>query len=161
MLDKFQWLLKSEEVNFEKKRFRGKLAGKAYKYSRHIDGLIRTRIIIFAMSVLVLYPVLANYLFHDLFDLYFLIERIVFAVLLLIAGLLFNKVRVLSIIIAVIPLIIITTTYILIPGQFNFRVVAFMIAIILIILVGIYHNFQSKRIKRDLENTYVENHLIE
>lgn len=161
MTDNFKWMLKNEEIEFEKMKFKGKLAGKAYKYSNNIRGLIRTRIIIFSMSILVLYRVLANYLFHEVFDLQFLIERIVFSVVILTAGLLFNKFRTLSILLAVSPLIIITGTYLFIPGQFHLRTVAFMLAIILMILAGIYYNVQSKKLKRELESTYLENQLID
>jgi len=112
MVENFKWMIKKEEVEFEKMKFKGKLAGKAYKYSRNIDGIIRTRILIFAMSILVLYRVLANYLFHEVFDFQFLIERAIFGVIILSSGLLFNKFRLLSIILAVIPLLIITSTYI-------------------------------------------------
>jgi hypothetical protein len=157
MVENFKWLLTSEEIEFEKKKFRGKLAGKAYKYSQNIDGLIRTRIIIFAMSILVFYRVLANYLFYDVFDMQFLIERLVFSLVILTGGLLFNKVRVIAIFLAVIPLIIIVFTYFILPEQFSLRIIGFMIAIIIIILSGIYHNIQLKKIKKDLQNTLIEN----
>ena len=154
MIGNFKWLLTNEEIEFEKQKFKGKLAGKAYKYSLNIDGLIRTRILIFAMSILVLYRVLANYLFYEIFDIQFLIERIIFGVIILIGGLIFNKFRILSIIIAVVPLIIITGTYLLIPGQFHLRTVAFMVAMIFLILSGTYNHIQAKNIKNQLEKNY-------
>lgn len=161
MVDSFNWLVRKEELEFKKIKFRGKLAGQAYKYSRNIDGLIRTRIIIFAMSLLVLYRVFANYLFHDYFDMQFLLERLIFSGLILAGGLLFNKFRIISILLAVIPLMLITSSYLLDPSQSHLRIVVFMIGIISIILSGIYHNVQSKKIKKNLEKTLLENQLID
>ncbi len=157
MIEEFQWLLRKEEIEFEKKKFKGILAGKAYKYSRNIDGLIRTRILIFAMSLIVFYPVLTNYLFHEYLDIQFFIERIVFCAILVTSGLLFNKYRVLSIILAVIPVLIISSTYLIYPGTFHIRTGAFMLAIAMVILIGIYHDFQCKKIKRELEAAVNEN----
>jgi ABC-type antimicrobial peptide transport system permease subunit len=87
----------------------------------------------------------------------FLIERLVFSLVILTGGLLFNKVRVIAIFLAVIPLIIIVFTYFILPEQFSLRIIGFMIAIIIIILSGIYHNIQLKKIKKDLQNTLIEN----
>ncbi len=53
MLKRLKWLLRKEEIDFERAKYKGKLAGQGYKYSRSIDGLISTRIIIFSMSSLI------------------------------------------------------------------------------------------------------------
>lgn len=153
MVENFKWLLRQEEIDFTKRKYKGQLAGQAYKYAMNIDGLIRTRILIFLMSVLVLYRVLANYLFHEVFDINFLVERIVFAVIILTGGLLFNKYRVFSIILASVPLLLITCTYLFIPAMFHLRTFGFMLGITLMILFGIYNHFQAKKIKRQLEDS--------
>jgi len=40
MIDQLTFLGKKEELEFSKRKFRGKNAGKIYRYSNHIDGLI-------------------------------------------------------------------------------------------------------------------------
>ena len=161
MIDSLKWMLTKEEIEFEKKKFRGKLAGKSFKYSTNIDGLVRTRCMIFIMGFLALYPVFTNYAIHDVFQMNFLTERIIFASIIILSGVLFNKFRIFSIIMAVIPLLIITSTYFLVPGQFDLRTIAFMIASIVVILIGIYNHSQAKKIKIELENSGIESHLID
>lgn len=161
MVDQFKWLLKYDEVAFEEKKFKGKLAGKAYKYAKHIDGLIRVRMAIFIMAILVLYPVLSHYVFYEIFDFNFLLERLIFSGILIAMGLLFNKIRMIAIVIAVLPLLLILYTYLVIPGQLPIRTILFMLIIILFILSGIYHHLQLKKTRSELEATLIENHLIE
>lgn len=161
MNDNFKWLGKKDEVDFEKVKFKGKLAGKSWKYSQSLDRIIAVRITIFAMTILVFYPIVSNYFFHDVFTMELFIERIVFALILLFAGLIFNKYRIAAILIATIPLILILLSYILIPGQFDYRKIGFTTAILLIVLSGIYQHFQLKNLKKELEETQLENHLVD
>lgn len=154
MLDNLKWLAKTEEIEFEKTKFHGKLAGKAWKYSRNLSGLIRTRAIIFLMAILVFFPVLTNYLFHDIFYPELLIERAIYSVIFITSGILFNKLRILSIILASLPIILILTTYLLILKQFDYKVIGFLAAILFLILSGIYHNYRLKIIKRELDNSF-------
>ena len=56
--------LKNVEI---KNKFKGKLAGKSWKYSKNLDGLIRTRVIIFAISRLpMVWPVHLGWWIADL-----------------------------------------------------------------------------------------------
>ena len=91
MIDKLSWLGKEEELEFRKLKFRDKNAGKIYQYSNHVDGLIRTRAIIFAMVLFAFYPVILNYLFEDQFNNGFFFERLSFSIMFLVSGFLFNK----------------------------------------------------------------------
>lgn len=40
-MDNLKRLLRKDELDFEKRNFKGKLAGTAYKYSQSLDGLAR------------------------------------------------------------------------------------------------------------------------
>ena len=92
-MEGFKWLGKKEEVEFEQHEFKGKGAGKAWKYTQNLNGLIRTRVIIFLMALLMFYPIITNFLFHDVFFVELLIARLVYAGLLVLAGVLFNRYR--------------------------------------------------------------------
>lgn len=161
MIDQLKWLGKKEELAFEKHTFRGKLAGKAWKYSKNIDGLIRTRAIIFLMALVVFYPLIGLYAVHGEVFTGLLAERLVYALLLILAGLLFNKFRILSIFLAALPLIAISLSYILIPGVFDSRKLGFTIAMLLFVFSGLYHHFQLKKLRRELETGLLENQLLE
>ncbi len=158
MLDK---LGKKEELEYREMKFTGKYAGKSWEHSQCIDGLIRTRAIIFIMVLLVFYPMVSNYIFHDYFSLEMFIERVVYSVLFLIAGMMFNKYRMLSTVIAMIPMIIILLTYLAIAGQFSIGKVGFSVAIIFILLSGVYYHYKGKRLRKELDQSLLENQLIE
>jgi hypothetical protein len=160
MVDQLTWLGKKEELEFREINFRGHNSGKIYQYSNHVDALIRTRAIIFAMTLLVLYPVLMNYLGTNQLNIPFLIERLVFSFMLLISGLLFNKLRILSIIIAAIPMLLIIVTHLFFAPGFNISVVGFLIAILLLILSGLYYNYKVKSVQKELSQKLLENQLI-
>ena len=160
MIDRLKWLVKEDELEFEKRKFSGKLAGLSWRYSQNLRGLIRVRAIILIMTLLVFYPILSNFIFHGVFFPELLWERVIFSVVLLISGLLFNKFRLASIIIAIIPILIILLTYIVVAGQFDYRKIGFTSAILVILISGIYHHFQLIRLRRDLESTDLENQLI-
>lgn len=151
MTDQFKWLGKKQEVEFAEINFSGKLAGKSWQYQQQVDGLIRTRVFIFLMSILVFYPILTNYLFHDLFDLEFMVERAVFSLILIAAGLMFNKFRALSILLALLPVTLILLSYFFIPGNLDLKRAAFMGAVGIIIAAGLYHHFRAKRLRQELE----------
>ena len=154
-------ILKKEETDLLDREFRGKLAGKSWKYEQQLDGLVRTRMVIFAMSLLVFHPILMNYLYHDFFSQDLLIERIAFSGLYLLAGALFNKFRILSIVIALIPSVLIFLTYLIIEGQFDIRKLGFTGAILLLILTGIYHHFKSTQLGDELRAQLLENQIMD
>jgi|GEM_PF-1655909 len=151
------WLGKKEEIEFTKIKFSGKLGRKAWKYAQHIDKIIMVRAVIFILSILMFYRVLTNYLFHDFFSLDFFIERVIFGLVFIVAGLIYNKYRIAAIVIASLPIILILTSSIMYDG---FRGGAFNAAVLLIILSGIYYHFQAKKIRKELEQALVENPLI-
>lgn len=158
MSDLQNWLGKKEEVEFGKYKFRGKLAGKAWKYTQSLDGLIRTRIIILSMSVLVFWPIAINYFVHGLFIQELLIERLVYAAMFILSGFLFNKFRIASIIIACVPTLLILANYLI---AFDYRKVGFFGAILFLILAGVYYHIQLKKWRKELEPHLLENHMIE
>lgn len=161
MIDDFKGLLTRDELDFEQRKFRGKLAAKSYQYSRQLDGLVRTRLIMFFCVPLVLYRVLSNYLFHDFFDMSFFIERLVFATVIAVGALLFNKVRIVAIIIAAIPLAIISVVHLMQIDDSGIRIVGFMLATTIAVLVGIFHHQKSRSLRRYLERELPEHHLLD
>ena len=157
MVDQLEWLGKKEEVEFSKLKFRGKHAGPAWKYTQNVDGLIRVRAIIFVMAVLVYYPVIINAFYLDLSVRELLLERFVFSVMLLFAGIFFNHFRVGSIFIAAIPLGIILLSYCLDPTHLQIKRIAFLMSILIIVLLGIYNHVRLYKLKKQLEHSLRKN----
>lgn len=160
IMQQLRWLGKAEEVDFEKQKFRGKLAGLAHKYSNAIDGLIRVRLVIFVMALLAFRPVLHNYLVHDFFSSEFLIERLICSVMFILAGLLFNKYRIVAITLAVLPMMLIVLTYVFHVYDGFIRTTLFNIAVLGFILAGFYFNHKVKTLRKKLDSSKVENQLI-
>ena len=154
MLDQLSWLGKPEELAYRQRQFRGKAAGVSYKYARNVDGLIRTRAIIFLMAVLVFYPLVYNFLFFSDFSVALLVERFICCVFLIFAGFLFNKHRPTAVIIAAIPITLILYTYLFMSGSFPIRTIGFMLAILILVLSGIYHDIKVKQLQKKLD-TYL------
>ncbi len=152
MLNNFQGLLKPEELQLREIKFKGKLAGTAFKYSRRLDGLIMVRLCLFAMSVLVFYPVIINYIFHGVFTIDLFVERAIFSVILLLAGLMFNKFRVVAILLGAIPLALILFMYLTVPGQFALSNFGFIGAVFLIVTSGLYHHFEANKLSDVLKS---------
>jgi sulfite exporter TauE/SafE len=108
------------------------------------------------MSVLVFYPIITNYLFHEIFIPELFFERIIFSAMLLMSGLLFNRFRVISLILAFIPLLLIAITYLTIPENFNFKRIGFILAILILIASGFYYHFKAIRLKKELLATTID-----
>lgn len=159
--DNHTWLGKKDEIEFTKIKFSGKLGGKAFKYADHIEKIIMVRTLIFAMSILVFYPVIINYLFHDFFSVELFIERAIFSLMLIVAGLIYNKYRIVSIIIAIIPIVLILLTMLMHIEEANMKSLAFYTAILLFIFSGIYYHLQAKKIRKELEQALSENPLTD
>lgn len=151
--------IRKDETDLLNNDFRGKLAGKAWKYEQNLDGLIRTRLLLFVMIFLVYYPIVSNFIFYDFFSAGLLIERIIYSLGYIAGFFLFNKSRNLAIILGLIPSILIFIAY-LEPQYFNIKVLGFTAAIVIAIGAGFYYNFQVKKLKKELENTLLENQLI-
>jgi len=161
MDDQIRWLGAKEELDFAKQKFRGKLAGKMARYRTSLESIIRVRFMIFIMALLVFSPIVTNYFLHDVFSKELFYERIVFSVALLAAGLIYNKNRVIAIIIASIPILLIIYTYVFIPGNFDIKTVGFMMAILVFILRGLFHHFRLIKMKKELHSFLIENSLID
>lgn len=79
----------------------------------------------------------------------------------LVVGLLFNKYRIFSIILASIPMLLISATYLLIPENFVISKIAWAVAVLFIILSGLFLNYHLKKLEKELSQQLLENHLIE
>ena len=161
MLDQLEWLGKKEELEFRKIKFTGKDAGKSWQYAQSIDGLIITRAIVFAMAALVFYPILSNYLFHDVFTMDLLVERVIFSLMLIVGGVLFNRNRVIAIIIASVPIGLILLTYLFFQDQMHIYKIGFTAAVLFLVLRGLHYNKRSKKLKQELDSVLLENQLID
>lgn len=159
-MNKTSWL-RPAEIELRQRKFRGKLAGKSWKYASHLDNLSRTRAIIFGMALLVFFPVLNRYFILGEFSVPLLIQRAVFSVVLIVAGLLFNKLRIFAMVLAMLPLILIIAGYLFIPGQFDIRIIGFMGAILTFIGLGIYHHIKAEQLRKELEKNTPEAHLVD
>ena len=153
-------LLKKEEHELLSGGFRGKWAGVLWKYEQNLDGLVRTRIILFIMSLLVFYPVWFHSVINDFYTDEIMLERVVFSMMYLTAGLLFNKFRILALIIGMIPSLLIFSIYIN-PSNFHFRRMGFTAAIVILVASGFYHNFKVKQLAKQLEANLLENQILE
>ena len=161
MFDQISWLGKKEELEFQKIKFSGKAAGTSWKYSQSVDGLIITRAVIFAMALLVFYPILSNYLFHDVFLADLLIERLVFSFIFIIAGVLFNRYRVLSIVLATLPILLMLITHVFLVEHINIYSIGFVVAVLFLVLRGLHYNKRVKQLREELEGQMLENQLVE
>lgn len=161
MIDKISWLGKKEELEFRKLKFNDERAGKIYLYSNYVDGLIRTRAIILIMSVLVLFPSLISLLISNALDFELLLGRIISGTMFLISGIFFNKYRIPSIILGIIPVLFLIATFLFIPSQFNLKMTVYAGAILFLISSGFYYNFKVKKLQKELELGLLENQLIE
>jgi len=153
----YNWLGKKEELEYAERRFEGKLGAKSWKYSQQIDKLAQIRFFIFLMSILVFFPVLTTYLaqgYHFPMELF--VERLIFSVVLVIGGLLFNKYRIAAILIASLPLILIQIAYVM-----NGSAAVFNAAFLIFILSGLYFQFQAKKLRKELDRSLLENQLID
>ena len=140
----------NKEINLSNYQFRGKLSGRNWKRDQALNRIDITRKIILVMSLLVFYPVVMSYLALDQLNVALLIERIIYSLILLACGLLFYKFRLAAMIVALLPMSLILATYLLFMSFIPIRTVAFIIAIIILILVGIYFHFQEKSLKKEL-----------
>ncbi len=159
MLEQFSFLLREDEIETNRKKYVGKMAGRAWKYSQNIDGLIRTRIIIFLSAIYILVPIIIILATSGEFPATFAIERFILALIIIAGGLLFNKARILGIIIASLPLILIALFQLFSPGGFDIRLVGILMGLSLLILSGIFHNYRTKKLRSELEHTEIINSL--
>jgi len=161
MPNQLLWLGKKEEVNFLQHKFNGKLAGKAWKYSQHLNNLIMVRVLIFLMSALVWFPVILNFMFNDIFSFHLFYERIIACIILIISGFIFNENRTLSIIISIVVMTIIISKYFNPLVYFDLKSMGFPEVVLVILISGLYFDSKLQEVKKELESTFLENQLIE
>jgi len=142
----------NKDIDLSNYQFRGKLSGRNWKRDQALNRIDVTRKIILGMSLLVFYPVVLSYLALGQVDIALLIERIIYSLIFLACGLLFYRFRLAAMIVALIPMSSILATYLLFMNIVPIRTVAFIIAIIVLIFVGIFFHFQEKSLKKELIN---------
>lgn len=113
------------------------------------------------MSLVLFYRVFANYIFLDYFSTDVLIERCVLSAIMISAGLLFNQARIVAIVIAALPMILLLCIYIFDLESFNRKIIGFMGAVVLLILFGLYYEVQSIKLRKELEAALLENNLVD
>lgn len=147
---------KQSEVEFSTRTFRGKAAGKFSKYSRFVDNIIQVRIVIFAMIFNSLFPLVIAIL-EKVPNLDLLILQQVFlALLFLIAGLLYNRLRIIATLIAIAPLILTSIILMSQTGQNVIRPVSFQFGIFMFVSFGLVRHFQMKKIHKQLSKNEVD-----
>lgn len=159
MLDELPWLGKKEELEFREKKFSGKSAGKAWKYAQALDVIIRTRAIIFLLPLVLFYPVIISLFFLDIFSFELFIERLVLSLFFIVAGLLYNKYRIVSIIIASFPLVLLIISYLFMSQRLPFYKLTFTVAILFLLLQGALKHLESLKIKKELDE-YLDDDLF-
>jgi len=150
-LKEYRYLLKPEELEQSRKKYKGKLAGVRHRYTTALDGLVRVRIMIFGMALLVFYSPILQYIIRDTFIEDLWLERGIFSIIFLISGLIFNSIRYLSLVLAIIPFILMS----LVGMSVYFWV------IFILILSGFYYQITAKKYKTELNASAIENQLIE
>ena len=160
MNNDLSWLGKKEELEFLKQKFNGNVALKKHQYSNCIDAMVKIRLMLFVMSIIVFYPVVINYVVTKEFQLDFFIERLTFAVLFFVAGLLFNKYRVLAIIMGMIVIAVILFGNLFSQGLY-LRSLVFNLFILGVLIGGLYYHYKLKGLKTDLMKNLLENQLID
>jgi len=160
MNNDLSWLGKKEELEFLKQKFNGNVALKKHQYSNCIDAMVKIRLMLFVMSIIVFYPVVINYVVTKEFQLDFFIERLTFAVLFFVAGLLFNKHRVLAIIMGMIVIAVILFGNLFSQGLY-LRSLVFNLFILGVLIGGLYYHYKLKGLKTDLMKNLLENQLID
>ena len=143
-------MIRKEEVSFSKTKLKGKLGAKIYKYGTHLDKIIASRLAMFITAIFVFLDILSNYVFHDSFLMELFIERFVCSIILIIAGLLFNKLRTVSILLAIIPTLYLLHSYFFFQENFSVYRVGITAAMLIVIGSGIYYDYQAKKIRKEL-----------
>lgn len=134
------------QVDLSRYTFRGKLAGISWKREQAISQINSTRKVIFLMSVLVFYPIIRNYINWGEFDSAWFMERLIYSIVLLLCGIFFHKFRLGSMIIAMLPILLIFLTYLLFISYFPLWILAFNLAILVLLAKGIYFHFKEKKL---------------
>jgi len=140
-----------KSIDLSKYQFRGKLSGISWKREQALDRMSKVRKIIFVMSLLVFYPIIIQYAVNGDFHMALFIERLIYSIILLLCGLFFNRFRLATMIIASLPILLILATYLFFIEYLQLRTIAFFLAILFFLGMGIYSYFQVKKSERQLK----------
>lgn len=136
-------------IEFSDLKFTGKLMGKSWKHEQCTDHLKKVRYLLFLFPLLFFYPIVTNYLFHDMFSKDLFIERLIFAAIFILSGIFFNKYRLAALIFPMLPSILMML-YLIMIGYFAIRLSGFYLAVIFILGVGIFYHFREKKLRNEL-----------
>ncbi len=150
--------LSKQTTEIEDYKFIGKLAVTSWKYDGTVNYLKKLRQIIIVMGLAILYPVLANYLFLDHFSLSIFIERVFLSCILFLCAGLYKKIRLISIIVALVPIGLLLYLYITNLDYFSVKRFGFNGAVFLIVLAGIYFDYREKKLKTKLQEAMENGH---
>ncbi len=140
-------------IQFSDLKFKGKLYGKEYQRERAADFLKKIRVLLFILPVLVFYPILTDFVIHDIVNYDLLFERTIFSIIFILSGILFYKNPLIAIIAAMLAPILMMTAM-LFTGFYTIRLLGFYGAIIALLIVGIYYYFQEKKVRNELIQEY-------
>jgi len=137
-------------LDLDKIDFYGKLAGRKWKYQQTISSLVTIRRIMIFMGLLILYPIVSSFFVRGIFELETFLLRVFFSFFLFLGAILFNKFRIVSVIIALIGLSLLIIAYLYSGFSiFNMRIL-FNIIFSGIIASGIFFHFREKQLKNEL-----------
>ena len=142
--------LTDRTIDLSNYQFRGKLSGLNWKREQAQARISMSRKLIFGMSVLFFYPIIRNYLFFDIIDWGWFVERLIFSVILVLCGVFFYKNRLVALIVACIPIILILITYLFYIDYLPLRIIGFFLGVLILMGVGIYFHFQEKKLSQEL-----------
>ncbi len=145
ILDRFAYLAKNDEVAFGKQKLSGQLAFSLNKYKQNLEGIIRTRMVIILAAAFMLMMTLSP-LFADLpYDHKVLTERLILLGLLIFAATIFNRWRMLSIALAILPCMALVVFFF---GNGVVNAGAGAMAIMILIGFGFYHQMRLRHYQK-------------
>lgn len=144
--------------NIANYKFIGKLAVASWKYDGAVNYLKYIRILIGIMGLIMLYPVLINYLFLDFFSMGILIERLILCTILLFCFGIYNRFRLAALIIALLPIALLLFISLTNLEYFSVKQFGFNGAVFLLVIGGIYYHFKEKKLGLTLKDALINKH---
>ncbi len=155
LVDSFRWLAKKEDLELESIKFRGEATRYSVLFSKNIDGLVRTRLVIFISAVYICLPLLFSIFAHHDVSASIIIERVIIGIALCICGLLFHRAPVILTIVSLIPLFLIVLGSLFTPGAFNINTISIIVGFMILIGWGIKHQLEANKNRIALK-TYLD-----
>ncbi len=152
------FLSDEEEVNFINQKFDGINGGKIHIYSNCINFLANIRFFIFIMAF-----VTFLFIFIDWFRLDSVSNipvRLGAISIFILSGIIFNKNRILSILLSTLPLIYLVYLLSTDLSFFNVRFAGLTIAYIIVTLCGIHYHSKARRLEKEIKDSLLENQLV-